>query len=78
MKPSDLLGREININDYVVFTNNLYRVEGIGTARNGCGPVRIMLVNASKTTRPVIKYSQYMCKVSEEDVIAFFDKQEQV
>lgn len=62
--PHDIIGRPINIGDYVVFTNNIYVVVGI----NGYGYAKIMLFNPSSTTRPVSKYSKYLCVLPAIDV----------
>ena len=69
--PSDLIDRELNIDDFVVFHNNIYRVKGLGKTHpnTGKGQVRIMLINPSKTTRTVIKFSNDLCKLDAGEVI---------
>jgi hypothetical protein len=72
---TDLIDREIKIDDYVVFHNNIYKVLGLGKARgNGLGSVRIMLAKPSKTTRPVVKYSKDLCILAKEDVLIWMLK----
>lgn len=70
MNPTDLIDRELNVEDFVVFHNNIYRVRSLGKAHptSGKGSVRIMLINPSKTTKPVTKYSNDLCKLDPEDV----------
>lgn len=70
MNPTDLIDRELNVGDYVVFHNNIYEVKGLGKAHesSGKGYVRIMLTNPSKTTRPVNKHSGDLCKLDPHDV----------
>jgi hypothetical protein len=72
---TDIIDREINIEDFVVFHNNIYKVLGLGKARgNGAGSVRIMLAKPSKTTRPVVKFSKDLCILHKEDVLIWLLK----
>ena len=72
---TDIIDREIKVDDFVVFHNNIYKVLGLGKARdNGRGSVRIMLANPSKTTRPVIKFSKDLCILDKEDVLVWLLK----
>lgn len=70
MTPTDLIDRELNIDDFVVFHNNIYQVKGLGKVHpsTGKGQVRIMLTNPSPTTRPVVKYSGDLCKLDPHEV----------
>ena len=70
MNPTDLIDRELAIGDFVVFHNNIYEVRGLGKAHasSGKGYVKIMLINPSKTTRPVNKHSGDLCKLDPHDV----------
>lgn len=72
-KPHDIVDRELDIGDYVVFYNNLYRILGLGQPRAGglYAPVRIILVDRSKTTRSIVKNSREMCRVDAQDVTAW-------
>lgn len=76
--PVDLIDRELNIDDFVVFHNNIYRVKGLGKAHptTGKGQVRIMLVNPSPTTRPVTKYSGDLCKLDSGEVVFWMLKKD--
>lgn len=58
-----MLGREVQVNDYVVSYNYVYRVIGIVRDR-----VRMELVKPSKTSRPALKNSFEICKVDSEAV----------
>ena len=71
--PADIIGRPINVGDHVVFTNNVYVVKSVGKAypSTGKGPVKIMLTNPSKTTRPQVKHSGDMCLLPETDVLVW-------
>lgn len=75
MKPQDILGRELEIDDYVVFHNCIYMVVGTSDSRTENGRVRIMLLHRAKTTRPVTKYSRDMCKVPIDDVMAMLERE---
>ena len=70
MNPTDLIDRELNLGDYVVFHNNIYRVMGSGKshASSGKGYVKMLLINPSATTRPVKKYSGDLCKLDPHEV----------
>lgn len=68
--PTDLIDRELVPGNYVVFHNNIYQVRGTGKAHptTGKGQVKIMLLNPSKSTRPVTKYSGDLCKLDSAEV----------
>lgn len=67
-----MLGQELKVDDFVVSYNNIYQIKGIGrTNKTGTGTVKIMLVDPSKTTRPVNKFSSEMCKL-ESGVVLFW------
>ena len=75
--PTDLIDRELNIDDFVVFHNNIYRVKSFGkTHSSGKGNVRIMLINPSATTRPVTKYSNDLCKLDAGEVLFYMLKKD--
>lgn len=71
MAYEDMLGREIKEGDYVVYYSNIYQVKSrLGVPREGqAGMLSICLVDKSKTTKAVKKYSHEMCVVSKEDVL---------
>ena len=75
--PTDLIDRELNIDDFVVFHNNIYQVKSFGrTNQLGKGQVRIMLLNPSATTRPVTKYSGDLCKLDNSEVLFWMLKKD--
>lgn len=59
MMIKDMIGREIQIDDFVVFYSNIYRVVGLGKEYrdSGRGQVRLMIWNGGQTARPVMKSS---------------------
>ena len=72
---TDIIDREIKVEDYVVFHNNIYKVPGLGKANaNGAGYVRMMLAKPSKTTKPVTKYSKDLCILHKEDILIWLLK----
>ena len=73
MSAVDMLGNPLAPGDFVVFTNNIYEVLEIPVCTHpwGFAYVKIILVNPSKTTRPVRKYSSDFCLLAKEDVIAW-------
>lgn len=73
---TDIIDREIKIDDYVVFHNNIYKVLGLGKEHRvgGSGSVRIMLAKPSRTTRPVVKYSKDLCILHKEDILIWLLK----
>ena len=77
---TDMLGKTINVGDFVVFANNIYQVKKLdGEKLRGRwardGNVRIMLINPSKTTKPVLKRSDEMVVVPAGDVLFKLIKQ---
>lgn len=71
----DMLGRELEAGDFVVYYSSLYRVEHVATGQEGkYGYVKILIHNPSKTSRPLSKYSREMVKVPAEDVTALILK----
>jgi hypothetical protein len=75
MMITDIIDREIKVDDYVVFYNNIYKVLGLGKSREGGhGMVKIMLAKPSKTTRPVLKYSKELCILHKEDILIWLLK----
>lgn len=70
MSYQDLLGREIQKDDYVVYYSNIYQVlDRLGTPRGDHGLVRLLLIDPSKTTKSVKKNSGEMCIIDKEDVL---------
>lgn len=72
----DIIGREIAVGDFVGFYGNLYEVTSLGrVTKLGYGYAKIMIYPASKTSRPVSKYSQEMVRIPAEDVTLHLLKQ---
>lgn len=72
---TDIIGREIQIDDFVVFYSNIYRVKGLGKARaDGSGTVQIMIWNGGDTARPVKKHSKDMAILDKNDVLIWLLK----
>ena len=70
----DMIGRELAVGDFVAYYSNLYEVKAIGTNRAGVsdhGYVKIMIYPASKTSKPVSKYSREMVRIPAEDVTMY-------
>lgn len=63
--PTDLLDRELNVGDYVVFHNMVYQILELYKT----GYAKIMLWHPSKTTKPVKKYCKFLCKLPSEDMV---------
>lgn len=76
MNVVDIIDREINVGDYVVFTNNIYEVLDVARQRGDTrhGYVRIFLVNPSPTTKPCNKYSREMCLIPKEEYLLYLLK----
>jgi translation elongation factor P/translation initiation factor 5A len=68
----DMLGRDLAVGDFVVFYANLYQVVSVDakviSGRGGHGYAKIMIHPASKTSKPVQKYSREMVQVPAADV----------
>ena len=66
----DMIGRELAVGDFVAYYSNLYEVKDLGKPNStGYGYVKIMIYPASKTSKPVSKYSREMVRVPKEDVV---------
>lgn len=68
---TDMLDQPICVDDFVVFYSNIYKVKEVGVTPNlsGQGPVRMKLVDASKSTKTVVKYSKDICKPDQHQVL---------
>ena len=67
---TDIIDREIHVDDFVVFYSNIYRVKALGKARsNGSGTVQIIIWNGGETARPVKKFSKDMAILDKNDVL---------
>jgi hypothetical protein len=69
---NDILDRELKVGDFVAFYSNIYRITKVPTKSvQDYGYVSIKTVNGTEKSRPVTKYSRYMCLIPQEDVIAW-------
>jgi hypothetical protein len=67
---TDMIGRELKVDDFVVFYSNIYRVKGLGKARaDGRGSVKLMIWNGGVTARPVNKFSKDVALLPMGDVL---------
>ena len=70
-----MIGREIAVGDFVAYYSNLYEVKALGTVRSGGGGyVKILIYPASKTSKPVNKFSREMVRIPSEDVTMYLLK----
>ena len=74
---TDMIDREIRVDDWVVFYSNLYRVKALGLDRNnryGSGMVQIMIWNGGESAKPVKKNSKDMAIIDRNDVLIWLLK----
>lgn len=58
---TDIINREIKVDDFVVFYSNIYQVKALGKDLNrpdGSGQVKIMIWNGGQYAKPVLKNSK--------------------
>jgi len=73
----DMIGRELKVDDFVVFYSNIYRVKALGKANaTGAGTVQIMIWNGGETARPVKKHSKEMAIINKDDVLIWLLKKD--
>jgi hypothetical protein len=68
----DMIGRELKVDDFVVFYSNIYRVKGFGReypAGSSRGVVKIMIWNGGKTAKPVTKHCSEIALLPMADVL---------
>ena len=68
----DMIGRELKVDDFVVFYSNIYRIKGLGKEYpkdSGRGQVKLMIWNGGTTARPVTKYSRDIALLPMADVL---------
>ena len=74
---TDMIDREIRVDDWVVFYSNLYRVQALGKDRNnGSGMVKIMIWNGGQSAKPVKKHSKDMAIINKDDVLIWLLKKD--
>jgi hypothetical protein len=73
----DMIGRDIAVGDFVAYYSNLYEVKALGKVRSegtDHGYAKILIYPASKTSKPVHKYSKEMVRIPAEDVTMYLLK----
>jgi hypothetical protein len=67
----DMIGREIKVDDFVVFYSNIYRVKALGKPHppNNFGQVKLMIWNGGVTAKPVTKHSSDVALLPMGDVL---------
>ena len=74
---TDMIDREIKVDDWVVFYSNLYRVKALGKASaTGAGTVQLMIWDGGETARPVKKNSKDMAIINKDDVLIWLLKKD--
>jgi hypothetical protein len=76
---TDIIGREICVDDFVVFYSNIYQVKGLGkdfNRPNGSGQVRLMIWNGGKTAKLVNKNSKDIAVLDKNHVLMWMLKNE--
>lgn len=76
---TDMIDREIRVDDWVVFYSNLYRVKALGLDRNnryGSGMVQIMIWDGGQSAKPVKKNSKDMAIIDRNDVLIWLLKKD--
>ena len=74
---TDIIDREIKVDDFVVFYSNIYQVKSLGKehpANSGIGTVRLMIWNGGKTAKPVTKYSKDIAVLDKNHVLMWMLK----
>ena len=69
---TDIINREIKVDDFVVFYSNIYQVKSLGKehpANSGRGTVRIMIWNGGVTAKPVTKFSKDIAVLDKNHVL---------
>lgn len=69
---TDIINREIEVGDFVVFYSSIYQIVGLGkdlNRPNGSGQVRIMIWNGGKTAKPVVKNSKDVALLDKNHVL---------
>ena len=76
---TDMIDREIRVDDWVVFYSNLYRVKALGRDTNnryGSGMVQIMIWNGGQSAKPVKKNSKDVAIIDSNAVLIWLLKQQ--
>jgi hypothetical protein len=67
----DMIGREIKVDDFVVFYSNIYRVKALGKSHppNNFGQIKLMIWNGGVSAKPVTKHSSDVALLPMGDVL---------
>jgi hypothetical protein len=72
---TDIIDREIKVDDFVVFYSNIYRVKALGKSRDGGrGNVKMLIWNGGHTARPVTKFSKDIAVLDQQQVLLWMLK----
>ena len=74
---TDIIDRPIAIDDYVVYSNDIYVVTKLANTTvlsNGGGHAYIQLAKPSAEPGPIKKYSKDMCLLNKDDVLLWLLK----
>lgn len=69
---TDIIGRGIAVDDFVVFYSNIYQVKALGKeypSNSGRGVVKLMIWNGGTTARPVNKHSSDIAVLDKNHVL---------
>ena len=69
---TDMIDREIKIDDFVVFYSNIYRVKSFGReypVGSGRGVVKMLIWNGGKTAKPVTKHGKDIAVLDQHQVL---------
>ena len=69
---TDIINREIKVDDFVVFYSNIYQVKALGkdmNRPNGSGQVKMLIWNGGHTARPVTKHSKDIAILDQNQVL---------
>jgi len=75
---TDMIDREIRVDDFVVFYSNIYRVKGFGReypVNSGRGVVKMLIWNGGKTAKPVTKHCKDVAVLDQQQVLLWLLKQ---
>jgi translation elongation factor P/translation initiation factor 5A len=67
---TDVIDLELNVDDFVVFYSNIYKIKAVGTTKhsNGGGMVRMKIVD-NPDAKTVVKHSKAIAKLDQQQVL---------
>lgn len=75
----DIIGRELAVGDHVAFYGNVYSLLFVPPTIPGYNPhssVKMILLNKSKTTKPVVKQAREVALLPKEDILMWLLKKD--